>query len=1104
MKKKQKLVLIILLVIICVLFVLPAIGFGILQWKVLPPEKLTPLVIEKTNQFIEANLECEQVELTYFDTYPYLGIRLTNGRLISHQAKDSTLKNDPDKATEILDIPSDSLLSFRRITLAVNPTNYLFGGIVTIKYLEIDSPRFYGFVNEKGKANWEIYHTEPDSLQNEQETTALPPIDLQRVNITNGHFTYKNQQQDLYTEVDGFFMHIDGSLRNGENKLDLKTGLSSLRFKSPSYSLSNNLSLQLKSRLLLANQYQKITLQGAELMLNKLPFKADGSITTLPEQEKTAIDLAFDLNVSDLNDLLHFIPDTYFKNRDKTIVQGKVMLEGTIQGELGDSIVPSVNLCCKIEDGAYHIEGMKQGIDTLQMDVDLHLNGAFPDSSSIAVEQFRVIGPNIAWDLTGEAHNIFRNPAVHAELNGKINFTKLGQEFLNPDTLLVDGLMDANLKAAFTLDDLINSHFGKIKAEGNLRLDRFKAFSKPLDLDVYIAGAHLTMAEVEEESAYMNAKSLLQAKMKLDTLNIQYKDQIGTNISHFNMFANTSRIIDTTAIIPMTTRIEFEQLRTKLPDSTWISTKNTVLRGGIKASSSNKKIPTLGMSVTVDTLKYILISKHTGLVLAGNTFNMEALPYREVILEHWKGKTDTVLPRMKRRQNNQLKPENVSSDSTNTTQQFLRKWEMRGNIQFNKLNVYSHLFPLPVHMNATNMVYNTNSITLDNACLYLGKSDLTLSGKIHSIRNAMFRNGKLKGDFTLQSNLIDCNQLMKAINNGVQYVEQQGMLSSYTFNEDSLSSINSMQEIEMAEMDADSTNQLFLVPGFLDLTFHLNARQINFEDLQMNDTKGEVVVRDKSINISNLLMDSNIGSGKMTMVYATKKQNSATIGVDLDMKHILVNRLINLYPAIDTLVPMLRSFEGVVNCQMSATCQTDSTMSVLLPTVNSSCYMTGKNMVLLDGETFAEISKTLMFKNKKRNMIDSIAVDLAIHNNKIEVFPFLVEMDRYKVAVGGTHNLDMTFDYHISVLKSPVPFKLGIDIKGNLDDFKFKIVKCRYKDFLKPAKQAELDSTRHNIRQDIREAVRKQIREAAPELVSSLPPIALTDSIIPLQDSPYL
>ena len=241
-----------------------------------------------------------------------------------------------------------------------------------------------------------------------------------------------------------------------------------------------------------------------------------------------------------------------------------------------------------------------------------------------------------------------------------------------------------------------------------------------------------------------------------------------------------------------------------------------------------------------------------------------------------------------------------------------------------------------------------------------------------------------------------------------------------------------------------------------------------------------------SINLSDLCMSSNIGSGDLTMVYTTKTDQEATMGFELSLNDILVERLISLFPDIDTLVPMLRSFEGMVDCQMTATCKADSTMSVLLPSVNASCYLSGKNMVLLDGETFTEISKTLMFKNKKRNMIDSIAVDLAIHDNKIEVFPFLVEMDRYKVAVGGTHNLDMTFDYHLSVLKSPVPFKLGIDIKGNLDDFKFKIVKCKYKDFLKPAKQAELDSTRRNVREEIRETIRKQIREAAPELGNSL------------------
>ena len=168
-------------------------------------------------------------------------------------------------------------------------------------------------------------------------------------------------------------------------------------------------------------------------------------------------------------------------------------------------------------------------------------------------------------------------------------------------------------------------------------------------------------------------------------------------------------------------------------------------------------------------------------------------------------------------------------------------------------------------------------------------------------------------------------------------------------------------------------------------------------------------------------------------------------------------------------------------------------MNIKIPTLRSAIYIKGDSLVLLDGETFTEISKTLMFKNKKRNMIDSISVDLAIKDNKIEVFPFLVEMDRYKVAVGGTHNLDMTFNYHLSVLKSPVPFKLGIYITVNLDDFKYKITKCKYKDIFKPAKQAELDSTRKNIRKDIRDAVRKQIEEAAPELGKDLALVKAAD-----------
>lgn len=1082
MVRIRKILLVVVSVLVGIFFILPLIGVGILKWAVLPPEKLTPLVVEKTNEFIEAHLECERVELTYFETYPYLGVKLTNGRLISHLAEDSI------GYQEDLMIPSDSLLSFKKAIVVFNPTDYLFSGKVTIPRVIMDSIRFYGYVNEEGKANWEIYQSEMDSVD-ESSSSPLPKIDLQQVHITNGHFVYDDRQQDLYTAIDGFFLHIDGLLTQRGNKLDVETGSSSIVFRSPSYSLANKLALRFKGRLLLADGLRRIGLRDAELLVNNLPFTADGFMVPATEDNPSRIDMTFGLKVSDMNDLLHFIPDEYFKDRDKTLAEGRIILEGDIRGELGDSIVPTVNLCCKIEDGSYHVKGIEQGIDTLRMDVDLHLNGAYPDSSYVSLEELTLIGLNTSLTMSGEVRDIWRNPAIRAEMKGQVDFTRLAKEFLNPDTLLLEGTMMADLSTVFKVDDIVNSRFAKVKSSGNLTVDRFKAFSKPLGVDMYIAGANLFVGSTENESKYLNAKGLLSANLSVDTLNIKYKDEISTNIGGLKMVANTTPVIDTTAVIPMTAGLEFDHLRTKLPDSTWMVAGKTVLKGGIKASSTDKRIPMAGATISVDTLKYILIPLRTGMVLTESQFSLEALPYRQAIRQQRERRIaagDTLRRRTQttRRANRQRS----QVDSVASSNSVLRQWEARGQVRFKQLRGFSRLFPIPMYIDETSVKFNTNNMTLSGARLHLGKSDFTLSGELSDIRRAMLRGGKLKANFELESDLIDCNQLMLAIGKGLQFSDQLASNSVGAFSEDSISVLETDHLLAntVDSVATDSISQLFVVPKFLDLTLHTNAKKIDFKDLKLEDVKGEVVIRDQSINLSDLCMSSNIGSGDLTMVYTTKTDQEATMGFELSLDDILVERLISLFPDIDTLVPMLRSFEGMVDCQMTATCKADSTMSVLLPSVNASCYLSGKNMVLLDGETFTEISKTLMFKNKKRNMIDSIAVDLAIHDNKIKVFPFLVEMDRYKVAVGGTHNLDMTFDYHLSVLKSPVPFKLGIDIKGNLDDFKFKIVKCKYKDFLKPAKQAELDSTRRNVREEIRETIRKQIREAAPELGNSL------------------
>ena len=1075
--RRKKVFIVSLSALAGLLFIVPLAGFLLLKWAILPPERLTPLVVEKANEFIDAHLDCERVELTYFETYPYLGVKLTHGRLISRQARDSVSGGETI-------ITTDSLLSFGKAVVVINPTEYLFTGTLAIPWVMLDSIHFHGYVNEEGKANWEIYESEPDSAEADSSSTALPRIDLRQVHITHGHFVYDDRQQDLYAEVEGFFLHLDGQLTRRGNRLKIDTGSSSIHFRSPSYNLTNRMSLHFKSDLFLADGMEGFGLRGAELWVNKLPFTAEGFFRPAADGHPARVNMKYGLKVSDMNDLLSFIPDEYFKNRDKTLATGRIVLDGDIRGELGDSIAPTVNLCCKIEEGSYHIKGVEQGIDTLRLDLDMHLNGACPDSSFLSLEELTVKGLNTSLTMCGEVHDIWNNPAIQAKMRGEVDFTRLAEEFLNPDTLLLEGLMKADLSAHFTLADVMNSRLNRVKAAGNLSIDRFKAYSKPLDIDMYLSGTNLFVGSAERESKYLGVNELLSATLSVDTLNLRYGKFVDTNVGDLRMVANTKPSIDTTAVIPLTASIAFDHLRSRLPDSTWVVAGKTRFRGAVKSSATDKRVPTAGADIQVDTLKYIIIPMRTGMVFTESRFSLEALPYREALRQRWAsrvaGTDSTTLQRNALRPRRQRRP--TDSLTTVASGNEWRKWEARGQVRFKQLRGFSRLFPLPIRMDETALKFNTNRVELGGARLHVGKSDLTLTGDLRDIRRALLRGGKLKGEFALKSEFIDCNQLLQAMAKGMDFSGQLAANEVGAFTADSLSVLEADHGLATTDSAAVDTAQLFVVPAFLDLSLQTDVRRIDFKDLELREVKGAVVVRDQSVNLSELSIDSNIGSGDLTMAYTAKDKRGATMGFELLMNQIQVEKLIGLFPAIDTLVPMLRSFEGVVDCRMTATCRTDSTMSVLLPSVNASCYMRGRHMVLLDGETFAEISKTLMFKNKKRNMIDSIAVDLAIRDNKMEVFPFLVEMDRYKVAVGGTQNLDMSFDYHISVLKSPVPFKLGIDIKGTMDDYKFKIVKCRYKDFLKPAKQAELDSTRRNVREEIRNEIRRQIRETAPEL----------------------
>jgi hypothetical protein len=145
-------------------------------------------------------------------------------------------------------------------------------------------------------------------------------------------------------------------------------------------------------------------------------------------------------------------------------------------------------------------------------------------------------------------------------------------------------------------------------------------------------------------------------------------------------------------------------------------------------------------------------------------------------------------------------------------------------------------------------------------------------------------------------------------------------------------------------------------------------------------------------------------------------------------------------------------------------------MNVDLNRTMSTVNLHGENVIILEGEALATIAKVLRFKNRKENIIDSLSVDLVVNNGKIEVFPFRLDMDRWTFAVGGMQDLDMNLDYHITVLKSPwfVPFKLGIDIYGPLEKFRWRPTTPKFRQMDSPAASMELHNRTLSVQGEIR------------------------------------
>jgi hypothetical protein len=224
--------------------------------------------------------------------------------------------------------------------------------------------------------------------------------------------------------------------------------------------------------------------------------------------------------------------------------------------------------------------------------------------------------------------------------------------------------------------------------------------------------------------------------------------------------------------------------------------------------------------------------------------------------------------------------------------------------------------------------------------------------------------------------------------------------------------------------------------------------------MQIRNVGGDLTVKDGVLVLEEMGFTSDAAIMQLTALYKSKRRNHLYAGFDFHLLDIDIAEMIKIIPDLDTIVPMLSSFAGNAEFHFAAETNLKADYTPKYSTLKGACSIEGRDLVVLDSETFDKIKRLLMFSKKTDNKIDSLDVQFTVFKNEIDVYPFAISMDKYSAMLYGRHNLDMSYDYKIEMLSPAILNRLGLEIKGpDFDNMKFKVRRSRHKNMFKPEKR---------------------------------------------------
>ncbi len=313
----------------------------------------------------------------------------------------------------------------------------------------------------------------------------------------------------------------------------------------------------------------------------------------------------------------------------------------------------------------------------------------------------------------------------------------------------------------------------------------------------------------------------------------------------------------------------------------------------------------------------------------------------------------------------------------------------------------------PVAISEAEVSFNPGTVRLNSFKGQTGQTDFQASGTINNLLGFMFNEENIEGRFQLNSDTFALNDFM----------------------------VEETEDGAEPNEDAPVTERI-KIPSFLDCTIDAAANSVLYDNLNLKNLKGQLVIANETATLKNLTSELFDGRLNLNGEVSTKEEVS-TFDMELGMDSFKIAESFKALDLFKVLAPVASALQGKLNSsiKLSGNLKEDMTPNLATLTGNLIGELLATKVETKNTPMLNALDNKLSFIDLDKLDLKDLKTAISFADGKVQVKPFNLKYKDISMEISGSHSFDRQLEYQ-TVMDVPAKY-LGSDVNkliAKIDD----------------------------------------------------------------------